>query len=64
MREESLAKQEAYVRRVEEKGNYLIDHRKLGEIGAKELRQLIASLPHSKREKKASPLPENTGSCR
>jgi hypothetical protein len=46
MREESLAKQEAYVRRVEEKGNYLIEHRKLGDTGVKELKQLIASLPH------------------
>jgi len=56
MRQRSLDKQAHYVQRVEAKGNYLIEHRKLGETGKKELAQLIASLPHSKREKKASPL--------
>lgn len=42
--------------KVEQKGNYLIDHRKLGDVGARELAQLINALPHSKREKKQSPL--------
>ena len=48
--------QEAYVQRVETKGNSLIEHRKLGETGRRELNLLVAALPHSKREKKASPL--------
>jgi len=37
MRDESLTEQEAYVQRVQEKGNYLINHRKLGETGQREL---------------------------
>ena len=41
---------------MEKKGNYLIEHRKLGEVGQRELAQLINALPHSKREKKQSPL--------
>ena len=34
----------------------MIEHRKLGEVGQRELAQLINALPHSKREKKQSPL--------
>ena len=56
MREEALAEQEAYVRQVQEKGESLIEHRKLGEVGKQELATLISALPHTKREKKASPL--------
>lgn len=56
IREEALADQEAYVQKVETKGKYLIEHRKLGDTGRRELDQLIAALPHSKRERKASPL--------
>ena len=56
MRNESLQNQEAYVQRVEEKGNELISHRKLGETGRRELAMLVGALPHMKREKKASGL--------
>ena len=42
--------------RVQQEGEYLIEHRKLGETGQRELTMLINALPHSKREKKASPL--------
>ena len=55
-RKESLDEQLAYVHKVEQKGNYLIEHRKLGETGQRELAQLINALPHTKREKKQSPL--------
>ncbi len=56
MRQESLDEQEAYVQKMKTKGNSLIEHRKLGDVGKNELAQLVAALPHSKREKKASPL--------
>ena len=34
----------------------MIEHRKLGEVGQHELTTLINALPHTKREKKASPM--------
>lgn len=37
IRKESLDKQARYVQKVEQKGNYLIEHRKLGDVGKKEL---------------------------
>ena len=37
MRKESLDTQEAYVMKVQAKGDYLIEHRKLGDTGSREL---------------------------
>ena len=55
-RQESLSKQKAYGDRVEVKANELIEHRKLGERGLKELATLMNALPHVKKEKKIGQL--------
>ena len=41
---------------MEEKGNYLIEHRKYGDKGKKELANLVRSLHITKREKKIGTL--------
>lgn len=41
---------------MQEKGAYLIQHRRLGETGERELAQLVSAQQHTRREKKATPL--------
>lgn len=56
MRQQSIQSQKALATRIENKGNSLIEYRKLGDHGHKELSQLMNSLPHVKAERKLKTL--------
>lgn len=56
MRQQSLQSQKALATRMEDKGNSLIEYRKLGDQGHKELSQLMNALPHVKAERKLKTL--------
>lgn len=56
LKKQSIESQKAWLKRIEAKGLYLVDHRKLGETGYKELQHIKSSMQFLKQERKVKSL--------